>query len=537
MDTSPPVLPDVISIDEAIMDENTPLIQTGATLSYIETAPYLDLQDDLSDDSHSRSQGKSGSSINSDYQSSVFLPSFQCSGSSTATSKQSRRFVDRSLAQSSTHRPLYGSRSVMVASLVEKESADRGASFLLATGNVLPFLMSSAVFSMPFTIAAGGYASIAAMILLSVLADLTGIILADCLYEISPRSRLRKRICMDYVEIADATWGKHGSRLIYFVQVFFLYSADIVNLVLLGASFYGVLKAGLRHDISLSPTVISAIVSTVVIPSLFIQRLSYLGYLSLLSIASVVIGMVAVLVVFIQHYAKWRINAFSIPAFNQEGFTLGLSMMFYAIIVHPVLPQIEGSMQHRNKYKSVLHVSFALSSMVKIIIGVLGALTFGPATNTLVSLNVSKLNRPAGIVSNLALSLYAIFVFPLDLFVVCEAFDLITLKQNSKFKKGEKYHNIWILLTRPFLVGIGLGIAVVVPYFGLLIGVLGSLLGTLLVFIFPILFHVQLKWKSLSRHQIVSEIVLMLIGTAIGIVGLYASVEGLILAVSGKSVV
>ena len=526
--------PDVIREGEdalqAVLDENIPLIRSGTTYSYTESTRYLDSQEELADHEHSRSQDQFEPSVMTDYQASMFLPSLQLSSYSTI--KQSKECAEHVIAQSLLERSMFGSKSV-VMSLVEKLSDDRGAAFVLTIGNILAFLLGSAIFSMPFTVAAGGYVFIAAIILVSMLADITGILLADCLYEISPRSKSLKRVRLDYLEIASAAWGKNGSRIINFVQVFYLFALGIVNLVLLGNSFYAVLEGSLQHGIPLSLTAISAIVAVIVIPSLFIQRLCYLAYFSVLSIISIFGGIIALLVVFIQHSEVWTINASKIPLYNEEGFALGLSIMFYTVIAHPVLPQVEGSMRHPTKYKAAAHIAFSSSSVLKAIVSILGALTFGPATSSLVSLNVSKLSRTAGIVCNLVLCLYAIFSFPLNLFVVCEAFDVITLTLKSKFRKGGKYHIVWILLTRPFLVAIGLGIAIVVPYFGLLVGVLGSLLGTFLVFIFPCLFHIQLKRKRLSRCKIISEIILMLIGTAIGITGLYASVRGLVLATRG----
>ena len=522
---------------EETLNESTPLIQSGTILSYNSTLYYTYHQTTSLDNEYTRSEEKLESSIISGYETSVFWKSIQLSSYSSVTTKQSKDCIFPAIKyEGSVQKCSLSSESVMF-SLIEKVTDSRETSSLLAVGNILPFLMPSAVFSMPFTIATGGYATIAAIILVSVLADLTGLILIDCLYEISPNTKLRKRVRLDYDDIAVAAWGKHGSRLTYLIQVCYLYATVIIALLILGKSFHAVLDSCLQDAVPLPPAAITGIISIAVIPTLFTKKVSHLGYFSLLSIISLVIGMIAVTAVFVQHNAKWAINASKIPVFSSEDFMLGLSIMSYTLIAHPVLPQIEGSMRNRSKYKSVIHFSYGFSSVLKIIIGVLGALTFGPATSSLVSLNVSKLNRPIAIVSNLVLGVYATFIIPLELFVVSEAFDAITLKENSKFKNRGRYRYIWILLTRPLMVAIGLGIAVSIPYFGLLIGVLGSLLGTLLAYIFPCLFHIQLKWKNLSRCQILSETLLMLLGTVTGATGVYASVRGLVLAFTGESVI
>ena len=450
-------------------------------------------------------------------QASVKLPSTRLSSYSSA--RRTYDFLKHNRSRMSLSRSLV--RSLQV---VDKQDV----SMPLAVANLLPFLLGSATFALPYAVTSGGYMTIPAFVLITVLADVTGLILVDALYEEGEAGLPRRRVYMDYVEIARAVAGKNGARLINFTLIFYLYAMNTVNLVLIGRSLYSVLK----HVVPLNLIATTAVFSCLVLPTLFIKSLSKLAYLSLLSTICIITGGVASQVVFIHHYEDWKKNAHVIPLFNGEGFAFATSVWFFMLICHSVVPQIENSMKEPQKYPNVLHISHLFSSVIKIYFAITGALTFGQTTKPLVSLNIEQLSDAAGIVTNIALSGYAITSFPINFYVVCETFDHFTLKnRHPRLIKGGKYYSIWVLLTRPFLVGIGLAVAVSLPYFGLLVGVIGSLLAIFLVFIFPCWLHLRLKRNSLPYWKIILEVLVMITGSAVGFAGLYASVKGLVTSI------
>ena len=456
-----------------------------------------------------------------DLQASMLLPSTRLS--SYSSMRKSAEIIKNAGPRK------FMSRSTMTSSLTERLLGERGVSPTLAVANLLPFLIGSATFSLPYAVARGGLLSVLLFVIGTVLADVTGILLADALYATSSRSKKRKRIRLDYVELAHAAAGKNGSRAVNFVLIFYLCANNVVNLVLIGKSMYEMIH---EYSTPLSQVAVTAIFSVLVIPPLFIKSLSKLAYLSMVSTFSIITGGIACIVVFVHQRDRWQLNARSLPTFDAEGLAFSISVWFYMIICHSVIPQVEGSMAEPSKYPKVLHVSYLSSSIVKICFGVMGALTFGTATNPIVTLNIKT--KAVNIIANVALTCYAVSSFPINFYVVCETFDAWLLRnRNPELTRGGKYYNYWILLTRPILVGIGLGIAVVVPYFGLLVGILGSVLAIFLVFIFPCWFHLQLKWRTLATWKIVLEFAVLIAGVSFSLLGLYASTKGLIKVLKG----
>ena len=448
--------------------ETAPLIKSVHSSVFSETSSsYYDAlesfagKSDASDNSDKSASGTADLVSTRELETSLMLPSTRISSHSSL--RNSYDYFKRNNAGISA------SRSHLISSLLRNE---QGVSTNLAVANLLPFLLGSATFALPYAITRGGYLTIPAFIVITILADVTGLLLIDALYEGSsdwPSSRNRKHL--DFVELGRAVAGRFGACIINFALIFYLYAMDTVNLVLIGCSIYAIL-----HDCTnLSLTATTAIFSSLVLPPLFIKSLPKLAYLSMISSLCILIGGVASQVVFMRHSGEWGKNSQMIPIFNGEGFAYAMSDWFYMLIYHSVVPQIEDSMKEPKKYPKALHVSYISSSIIKIYFGVTGALTFGNATRPLESMNIEKLSAPVNIITNIALAGFAVTSFPINFYVVCETFDSFVLKRRGlKFAKGGRYHNVWILLTRPIPVGLGLAVALVIPYFGLLVGVLGS---------------------------------------------------------------
>eukprot|EP00794_Sanderia_malayensis_P003484 gene3484-3982_t len=509
------------------VDERTSLIRSGGSFSYSYTDShrFMDTRTLTVNDTEQYDELRD-SSIVTDFQASYFLPSLMLS--SYSTTRQSCEHMAHSMAQSLMKRSVYGSRSLAV-SLIEKVSDDRGASFGLALFNLLPALLGTAIFTLPYAIALGGYATIPIFIIISLLADFTALLLVDSMYEVSPKSKIRKRTKLDYVEVARGAFGKTGGKLMNFVLIFYLFAVNIVCLVLIGKSFFSIL----RRFGTVSNQEAMAIFSVLVIPTLFIQKLSHLAYLSILSIVAIAIGVIATLVAFVLQHDQWKANLSTIPVFEWHGFSLALSIWAYTIIQHPIIPQVESSMGEPAKFAKIIHTTVGMSTPIKLLYAVLGAATYGCASQPLITNNIVAYSYPLSVVVNLVVCMFAVSNFPLNYFVVCDAFDHITLgSKRAHLKKGGKYHPLWILLTRPILVAAAVCIGLVVPYFGLLVGVLGSLLGILLVFVLPCSFHLKLKWNTLSWRWKLIEIFVLIFGCLVGCIGLYASVRGLYFAIT-----
>ena len=336
----------------------------------------------------------------------------------------------------------------VLESLVERLYPDRNGTVMLATWNLLPLLAGSAIFSMPFTVAVGGYFALVFMVVMSVMAAVTGILLIDCLYEVSPNSRNRKRVRKDLADIARAVWGRVGAIIVHSILVVYQILGDVINILLLAKSVYSLL----HESTKLSFVALSCIFSILAYPTLFIQKITVLAYLSLLSVISIMFGIVALIVVFIKERGVWAHNYGDIDFLDIERFPLAVGIIMYSCISHSVLPQVEGSMANPKESSQVIHISYVFSTVVKLFVGIFGALTFGLQTESLITLNASSMNEATKAVLDVSSIGYAVLNYPLNMFIVCETCDKIIV--GTRVETTKRLYYLWVAASRFVLFAI-----------------------------------------------------------------------------------
>ena len=493
--------------DEYEPNEGTPLLRS------------TELGFDKSGSSFFTHNSKSFTTTFTTSQASLFIPSFQFSLYSSVVS------ISRSLNQRSVAVPIHDRESSKsksgTVSLLERLSEDGQAPTILALWNMINMTISgSNVIAMPYAIALGGFAALFLTLLIGFFDAVTSILLVDCLYEISPKSRLRKRVRASYAEIGADVWGPIGGRLVDFTTVGLSYCSCVLMVMVLGSS----MKDIMNNLVVLTLQEWCLLCTLALLLTVFIKKLSILAWLSMFAVLAV-FTIVFILVGFSLGDSKaWKLG--NIPSFDLNTFPISLGIILYSYCGHTVFPGIEGSMQEPKKYNKVSHWAFSSVTVMKFMVGLFCCLTFGSATQSIVILNLSAAH--ASILSKVATVLVMInvyFSYPLNMFVVSGTFDILLLPRFPSCHKEKCYIFLWVLVTRVVLVFSTLGIALAVPHFGLLMGIFGSVFGVCITLIFPCLFHLQLKWNRLRWYRKVFEMFLVLFGIVSGILGLiYSSI-------------
>lgn len=452
-------------------------------------------------------------------QASLFIPSFQFSLYSSVVSV-TRSLNQRSVAVSIHDRESSKSRSGTV-SLLERLSEDGQAPTILALWNMVNMtISSSSVIAMPYAIALGGFAALFLTLLIGFFDAVTSVLLVDCLYEISPKSRLRKRVRASYAEIGADVWGPTGGRLVDFTTVGLSYCSCVLIVMVLGSSM---------RDLFSTLVVLSIqewclLCTLVLLLTVFIKKLSILAWLSMLAVIACFIIVFILLGFSLGDSNTWELG--NIPSFNLNTFPVSLGIILFSYCGHTVFPGIEGSMQEPKKYKKVSHWAFSSVTAMKFLVGLFCCLTFGTGTQSIVLLNLSVAH--ASILSKIATVLVMVnvyFSYPLNMFVVSGTLDILLLPKFPPCYKQKRYNYLWVLVTRVVLVFSTLGIALAVPHFGLLMSIFGSIFGVCITLIFPCLFHLQLKWNKLRWYHKAFEMFIVLFGIASGVLGvIYSSI-------------
>ena len=94
----------------------------------------------------------------------------------------------------------------------------------------------------------------------------------------------------------------------------------------------------------------------------------------------------------------------------------------------------------------------------------------------------------------------------------------------------------WAICLRVALILLTLFLAIFIPHFAILMGLIGSITGTLLSLIWPCYFHLKLKSKTLTLYQKLVNIFIILFGILISIIGFYYSGVALLKALKNEEI-
>ena len=460
---------------------------------------------------YSLSRSKSFITTVTSSQTSLFIASLQMSLHSSLAFKP-RSTVSGSFKQQSVTLSIQESDTPKITTL-GRGPEERGVPAILAMWHVLNVIISSnSVLGMPFAIVLGGVAALPLILLVGFLDGVTSVLLIDCLYEITPKGQHRQRARESYGDIGAAVWGPTGGHVVDLIRISLSYCKCVLRIMVLGNT----LKALLSSQVNLSLQEWCLVCTSALLLVVFIKSLSALAWLSMMAVLAAFIIFFLLLGFSLSRYKAWEWQ--NILFFDVNRFPISMGIVMYSYCGHTVFPAVEESMRNPQKYNTISHWAFSISTAMKFLVGLFCVLTFGSETQSIVLLNLSESN--ASILSKIASILVIInmyFSYPVNMFVVGGTVDILLLPKFPKCLK--QYSLLWFMFTRVILVYSTLGIALALPRFGLLMSVIGSLLGVCITFIFPCVFHLKLKWKNLSWYHIASEVFIILFGVVFGVLG------------------
>ncbi|XP_020614984.1 vesicular inhibitory amino acid transporter-like [Orbicella faveolata] len=402
----------------------------------------------------------------------------------------------------------------------QEAEKSQNTSALQAAWNVLNLIQGTGTLGVPFAVMQGGYMSLVAIVIVSIITNYTGKLIVECLYEkpFSDQGTRGVRLRNSYALIGQACWKKHGSAVVWAAQVMQLACACVLYLLLVADFFNDLFE---HHSLSYSLWIIIA--GFLLLPSVFLNQFKRISWLSMFSVVALVMVFVSVIGYGVTKRYEWDFN---LGVTTLEGFPVAWGIILFSFVCHPYLPGIEESMEKPEEFNSIMNYSFLASALTKLTYGFIAVLTFKDNTQQEISENL-----PAGALQNTAnslLGLNGMFSYALPLFT------LVTIVHKAQFSclppciPDEKHpltvkERAMIYSLRAIFVIFTVMVAVLLPQFSLLMAVIGSISGVLLTLVFPCLFDVILHLDHISTRRYVINLLIVCVGVLSGGFGLVFS--------------
>jgi len=202
---------------------------------------------------------------------------------------------------------------------------------------------------------------------------------------------------------------------------------------------------------------------------------------------------------------------FAIALFTFEGILMTLTL--------------EQSMKDPSKFLVVENISYVILTILFTIFGLVGYLAYGNKTQEVVTLSL-----PNGSVLSILITIclcFSLFVSH-SLFsrAIFDMFEGVLITPASYSDKSAKVFNaVKIFFIRLLCIFATAIVAIIIPSFGSVLGVIGAISGSCFALILPSLFDIKLFFPTMSTFTYVKDVAIIALGVMIGILGFLTSIK------------
>ncbi|XP_038886658.1 amino acid transporter AVT1C-like [Benincasa hispida] len=393
----------------------------------------------------------------------------------------------------------------------------RHSTFGQAVVNGINVLCGVGILSTPYAMKEGGWLGISILMIFAVLSFYTGILLRACL---DSRPGLET-----YPDIGQAAFGAMGRVAISIVLYVELYASCIEYVILESDNLSTLFPrahisfGGLEINAHLLFAIATALA---VLPTVYLRDLSILSYISA---GGVVASIVVVLCLFWVGFVDDVGFHGKVTPLNLSSLPVALGLYGFCYSGHAVFPNIYSSMGKQSQFPAVLLTCFGICTLMYAGVAIMGYLMFGEST-----LSQYTLNLPQDLVAS-KIAVWTTVVNPFTKYAL--TISPVAMSLEEFIPPNHPKSHMYSILIRTGLVISTLLVGLSVPFFGLMMSLIGSLLTMLVTLILPCVCYLSILRGKVTFLQRTLCCIVIAVGVIASAFGSYSALKKIIEKLSG----